>query len=221
MTGYNVINLADVLKIKDDDSQLKTEEEKRIAEKAVESINNAISAFSCPQNTDVEMFLKHKAITFAEQGIAATYLVFTPYKGYPVLIGYFTLANKYIFISDKVIDSKTLKHRISKFAERNEDLKGYQMSIPLIAQLSKNFLEGYNNLITGDELLKLACDKIAQIQIMISGKMTYVECEDKKCLIDFYTSNGFRIIGNRFLTKTEKTENDPDYLVQLIKYIKR
>jgi hypothetical protein len=221
VTGYNIVNLADVLKIRDEVSQLTTEEEKKIAERVVESINGFVSAFSCPQNQDVEMFLRQKAVTFAEQGIAATYLVFTSYQDTPVLVGYFTLANKYLSISDRVIDSKALRRKIDKYAERNEDMKAYHMAIPLIAQLGKIFLEGYNKLITGDELLKLACDKIAQIQIMLSGKMTYVECEDKKFLIDFYMSHGFRSIGNRTLTKAEKKENDPDYLVQLIKYIKR
>ncbi len=180
----------------------------------------AISAFSCPLNYDVEMFVKEKAVAFAEQGIAATYLVFTSHKGKPVLVGYFTLANKFLFIPDKSIDSKTLKKRISRFGSHSEDLKGYQLSVPLIAQLGKNFQDGYNELITGDELLKLACDRIAQIQIMISGKFTYVECEDKQCLIEFYTTNGFQRIADRTLNKLEKSNDTPAYLVQLIKYIR-
>lgn len=221
MTGYNLVNLADVIKIKAEVTQLTLEEDKETAENAFESITDAISAFSCPQNHDVETFLKQKAIAFAEQGVAATYLVFASHKGAPVLVGYFTLANKFLFIPDKTIGTKALKRRISKFGEHNEDLKGYQLSMPLIAQLGKNFSNEYNTLISGDELLKIACNTIAQIQIMISGKMTYVECEDKPCLIDFYTSNGFRRIANRTLNKSEKTEADPEYLVQLIKYIKR
>lgn len=69
--------------------------------------------------------------------------------------------------------------------------------------------------------MKLACDKIAEIQLMLSGKMTYVECEEKKSLIDFYTSNGFIRIANRKLDYVEKKEGEPAYLVQLIKYIRQ
>ena len=137
------------------------------------------------------------------------------------MVGYFTLANKTLVIPKKKIDSKTLQKRIAKFGEYNPDLRNYQLSIPLIAQLGKNFSQGYNSLITGDELLKLACDKIAEIQLMLSGKMTYVECEEKKSLINFYTSNGFIRIANRKLDSVEKKEGEPAYLVQLIKYIKK
>lgn len=220
MTGYNIVNLAEVLKIEKELQDIELVEEKERAERAVNSIMEAISAFSCPLNFDVERFLKQRAVTFAEQGIAATYLVFASHRGKSILVGYFTLANKILHIPDKSIDSKSLKKRISKFGSHEGDLKGFQLSVPLIAQLGKNFLKDYNKLITGDELLKLACDKIAQIQIMISGKFTYVECEDKTCLIDFYTANGFQRIADRALNKSEKGKDDPDYLVQLIKYIK-
>lgn len=208
MAGFNIVNLADVLKLKNE------------AEKAHDYIIKAISAFSCPLNNDVENFLKSNSITFAEQNIAATYLVFTSYKKGQVLVAYFTLSNKHLFISKKMIDSNSLRSRIAKFSTYNQDLKGYSLSIPLIAQLGKNFSDGYNELISGDELLKLACDQIKRIQIMLSGKLTYVECEDIDCLVNFYVSNGFRRIANRELNKSEKSESDKGYLVQLVKYIK-
>ena len=211
MTGYNIINLAELLKLE--------EEKDKQAENAINAIKEAISAFSCPLNIDVENFLKHKAIVFAEQAIAATYLVFTSYKEEPVLVGYFTLASKILFIPSKKIESNTLRKRIAKFGRYDEDLKGYQIAIPLIAQLGKNFLNGYNELISGDELLMLACDKIRQIQIMLSGRMTYVECEDKEKLIQFYRENGFYRIADRPLSRAERQEEGVEYLVQLIKYI--
>ena len=52
-----------------------------------------LSGFSCPKNADVELFLKQKAIDFAKQGLSITHLVMVPFKGEPVLAGYFTLAN--------------------------------------------------------------------------------------------------------------------------------
>lgn len=213
MTGYNIVNLVEVLKLQEQSDEIGTEETKTAARNAFRKIQEAISTFYCPQNPDVEQFLKLKAFDFAKQGITATYLVFAPYKRQPALVGYFSLANKYMFVPNKKIDSKTWRQRISKFGQYNDDMKGYQLSIPLIAQLGKNFHNGHNELISGDELLKLACDKIKQIQIMLSGKLAYVECEDKECLIQFYTANGFRRIANRYLAKEEKGDNDNPYLV--------
>lgn len=212
MAGFSIVNLADVLKLKN--------EKDKEAETANGKILSAISVFSCPLNKDVEYFLRNNAVTFAEQGIAATYLVFTSYREKQVLIGYFTLANKFLFIPKKNIGSETLRKRISKFGDYNEDTKGYELSVPLIAQLGKNYQDKYNNLITGDELLQMACDKIGQIQIMLSGKLAYVECEDNEYLINFYSSHGFRRIADRPVNKFEKSYSEQDYLVQLIKYIK-
>ena len=65
----------------------------------------------------------------------------------------------------------------------------------------------------------MACDQVKTVQIMLSGSLTYVECEDKQYLIDFYTENGFIRIANRTLNKSEKTTEDNKYLVQLIKHI--
>ena len=49
------------------------------------------------------------------------------------------------------------------------------MSTPLIAQLGKNYQHGYNTLITGDELLKLACDKVKEIQLSLGGRFVYLD----------------------------------------------
>ena len=72
---------------------------------------NMLSSFSCPKNKDVENFLKSKSIIFSKQGISKTHLVFTSYKGEPVLIGYFALAPKYIVIKKDSL-SKTLQKRM-------------------------------------------------------------------------------------------------------------
>lgn len=202
ITGYKTLNLSDV-----------------IGTKAEKRIDEMLSSYSCPLNKDVEEFLKSKTKEFAKQRIASTYLVVAPYKDDIVLVGYFTLANKIFSIPDKVIGSKSLRRRINKFAEHNDDTKAFTLSAPLIAQLGKNYENKYNNLITGDELLKMACDQVKTVQIMLSGSLTYVECEDKQYLIDFYTENGFIRIANRTLNKSEKTTEDNKYLVQLIKHI--
>ena len=200
MTGYKVINL-----------KLLTEE---IGEERTKEL---LSHFSSPLNEDVENFLKQKAIEFARQGISQTHLVMASYRDKPVLVGYFCLANKYITIQGNKLSS-TLKRRVRKFAMWDPVAKAYCLSAPLIAQLGKNYAGGLNTLITGDELLKIACDKVSKIQLDLGGKFVYLECEDKPALIEFYSSNGFCEFDNRKLDPDE-TGLSGEYLVQMIKYI--
>lgn len=177
-----------------------------------------LSSFDCPLNPDVEYFLKHKAITFDIQAISRTKLVFASYKNELVLVGYFTLANKDFMIPQKTL-SRKLKDRVKKFGSYYEDFKAYRISAPLIAQLGKNFSNGYNKLITGDELLKMACDCVKEVQLNIGGKIVYIECEDKPRLIDFYERNGFTIFSKRQLDKNDQQMMEGSYLLQLLRYL--
>ena len=178
-----------------------------------------LSQFSCPLDRDVEDFIHNNAIEFAKQSISSTHIITTSYKGAPVIVGYYTLANKNIIVSSNNI-SNTLKRRISKFGIYDSDQKGYRIAAPLIAQLGKNFTNGYDKLITGDELLLLACQQVAQVQEIIGGKIVYLECEDNPKLIDFYSSNGFVNFGKRQLDQDEKEFFEKDYLIQMLRYLK-
>lgn len=205
MTGYRVVNLKIL-----------------VEEIGEDTVNGILSDFSCPLNPDVEYFLQKKAIEFAKHGWAQTHLVFASYKNAWVLVGYFALANKYMQISAKRLgkSSSSVRRRISKFATFDSSLKGYILPAPLIAQLGKNYINGYNELITGDELLGEACDKIRRMQIDVGGKFAYLECEDKPKLIDFYSRNGFCEFDHRLLDRDEVDKLDGKYLVQMLKYIK-
>ena len=201
MTGYSILSLSDIISVKGE-----------------EFSRELLSSFSCPLNPDVEKFLtKRSAIEFAKQGVAQTFLVFASYKKQQVLCGYFAIANKYIAVSKKYVSTSVGK-RLGKFAR--QDIKDtYVLSAPLIAQLGKNYANGYNELITGDELLKFALEKIGQAQAIIGGKYLYVECEDKPRLLEFYESNGFVKFGERKLEKDEEEDMVGSYLVQLWKYL--
>ena len=138
-----------------------------------EEIDHIRSEFSCPYNKDVENFIKEKAVLFSKQGIAATYLVLKQYRG------------------EKNSLSNTQRRRINKFSSYDEDLRRYIVSALLIGQLAKNYANGYDRLIEGDKLLRIACDKVMQIQRISSGRFVYLECEDKPRLLEFYERNGF------------------------------
>lgn len=201
ITGYKQIYLNEMVK------ELGEEQTKRI-----------LSNFSCPLNKDVETFLRQKAIDFSKQGLAQTTLVFGSYKKELKLLGYYALANKTIIVPKKSI-SKTMSKRVSKFGSYNDMAKGYVISAPLIAQLGKNFSGDLDKVITGDELLQMACNKIIDIHRIMGGRFTYLECEDKPRLLDFYSRNGFVDFGKRKLDKDETDVMSGQYLVQMLKYL--
>lgn len=66
-------------------------------------------------------------------------------------------------------------------------------------------------------LLKLACNKIKEIQNAIGGRYVFLECEDNEKLIEFYESNGFECFGKRNLEKDEREKNKGEYLLQMLK----
>lgn len=201
MTGYIQVNLQEMLE-----------------ELGLDRTREIIVDFKNPLNLDVEEFLHYKAIEFSKQSLSRTFLVFASLKKRPVLVGYYTLANKFIHIDKKSL-SKTLRKRISKFTQFDSSINKFSLSALLIAQLGKNYANGYNNLITGDELLKLACDRVREIQYIIGGKVVYLECEDIDKLKNFYIDNGFINFGIRDLDSDEKGKFSSTYLIQMLRYL--
>ena len=131
---------------------------------------------------------------------------------------YFTIANKYIVVGNHSV-SKTTARRLRKFSMPNISDDNLVIMAPLIAQLGKNYTNDYRKLITGDELLKMAIDKVSAAQRIIGGKVVYVECEDIDILKKFYQDNGFVIFGKRRLDKDERGEMNGSHLIQLLKYL--
>ncbi len=204
MLGYTKINLRDMSEKMDP-----------------EQIKAILSDFSCPYNKDVDEFLQLKAMEFSKQQLASVYLVFASYMKKPVLVGYFALAQKYfhIDIGKNRSISTNLKKRIKKFATYDDALHKCVVSAPLIGQLGKNYKNGYDKLITGDELLQIACDTVKEGQRILGGKLVYLECEDVPSLIRFYEDNGFFSFGSRELDGDERDKIKGQYLIQMLKYL--
>ena len=181
-------------------------------------MKSILSEFYCPLNIDVESFLKNKAIEFGKQGISITQLIFKSYKDRPVLVGYFTLANKQITIDEKKL-SKSQRKRIHKFGVQDSVTKRTIIPMPLIAQLGKNYFNEYNNLINGGDLLQIAIDQAAEAQRIIGGRFIYLECEDIPRLIEFYKRNGFKSFGARDLDPDELDTFKSKRLIQMLRHI--
>ena len=190
-----------------------------VGEIGEEKTKELLSDFSCPLNPDVEIFFRDKSIYFGKQGLAQTHIVLMSYKNEPVIVGYYALASKSIEIPKRIVPSATWRKRIAKFATYDSFTSSYKLPIPLIAQLGKNYKNGHNTLITGDILLKLACDSVKEAQRVIGGKMAYLECENIDALKQFYTRNGFFEFGERELDRDEIGLVKTKTLIQMFKYL--
>lgn len=184
-----------------------------------EKTRSLLDEFECELNKDVENFIREKAIEFLKSGISKTFLVTSSFKDKQVIVGYFALTNKITKIKKSTLNSNWRK-RLNRFANKDEsDNKNFSVSLPLIGQLSKNYKNGYNTLISGDLLLKLACDKVREAQKILGGKLVFLECEDKLVLKSFYESNGFVCFGKRNLEKDERENNSGEYLLQMLCFL--
>ena len=171
-----------------------------------------LSGFSCPKNTDVERFLKKSAIEFTKKNQSVTYLVVSAED--VRLLGYFTLALKPLTIRGETVSNST-KRKLLRISELDEKSDTYTMSAYLVAQLGKNFSENGGKDITGEELLKLAWDKIKEIQYLGGGMVTFLEAENEEKLLSFYRDNRF----SQFDTRQTSGVDEPHELIQLLRLL--
>ena len=172
-----------------------------------------LSGFSSPKNKDVEHFLKKSAIEFTKKNQSVTYLVVSAED--VRLLGYFTLALKPLTVRGETV-SNTMKRKLLRISELDEKSDTYTMSAYLIAQLGKNFSESGGTEITGAELLKLAWDKIKEIQYLGGGVVTFLEAENEEKLLSFYRDNRF----SQFDTRQTTSDTDESHeLVQLLRLL--
>ncbi len=172
-----------------------------------------LSGFSCLRNPDVERFLKKSSVEFMKKNQSVTYLVFDISS--MVLVGYFTLALKPLTVRGETV-SNTVKKKLLRVSEWDEKSDTYTMSAYLIAQLGKNFTNGADKKITGEELLALAWDKIKEIQYLGGGVVTFLEAENEEKLLSFYHDNRF----SQFDTRQTASDTDEAHeLVQLLRLL--
>ena len=172
-----------------------------------------LSGFSSPKNKDVERFLKKSAIEFTKKNQSVTYLVVSAED--VRLLGYFTLALKPLTVRGETV-SNTVKKKLLRVSEWDEKSDTYTMSAYLIAQLGKNFTNGADQKITGEELLALAWDKIKEIQYLGGGVVTFLEAENEEKLLSFYRNNRFSQFDTR---QTASDAEESHELVQLLRLL--
>ena len=163
---------------------------------------------------DVERFFLEQSINFTKKNQSVTYVVLGAEDGQ--LLGYFTITVKPITVNGDSF-SNTVRKKIARVSEQDEENGNYSLSAYLIAQLGKNFKDCANEKISGEQLLGLAIEKIKELQYMAGGMVVFLETENEEKLIRFYEDqNGFK----RFDTKEVKSGTmDAHTLIQLLKVL--
>ena len=130
-------------------------------------------------------------------------------------MGYFTIALKPLTVRGETI-SNTVKKKLLRISELDNETQTYTMSAYLIAQLGKNFANEANKRITGDELLEAAWNKIEEMQYRAGGVVTFLEANNEEKLLSFYNDNRFQKFDTR---QTTSNTVEPHELVQLLRLL--
>ena len=174
-------------------------------------LNRLLADYACPHNPDVERFLHNQAIDFTKRSQSVSYLLFANID--EKLLAYFTLAIKPISVNAANF-SNTMRKKIERISEVNEQTGEYILSAYLIAQLAKNFKNGMNERITGENLLQAALDEIYSLRYKAGGTVVFLEADNVPPLLNFYETNGFKQFSVR---KRRSGGEETGKLVQLLK----
>ena len=191
--NFNVINIIDLLE--------------SVGEKEVRS---ALQEFECERNSEIEIFLKNNAIDFAKRKISVTHLILDD-NGQ--IAAYFTLTHKPSNISSLSLSKSAIK-TLSRYALLDRDSNSFNISAFLIAQFGKNSAYNGSRNISGNKLMDFCFEILESVQKQVGGGIAFLECEDKKQLLNFYQNenNRFRIFGERF------SESEGKKYIQLLRF---
>ena len=164
-------------------------------------LSSTLSSFAVPLNSEVEDFIRKKALQATKLKSSISYLVID--EDLADVVGYFTLLVKPFTIQAASLSSKN-RRLIARFAEENTEAGDYTVSVYLIAQIGKNYAIEEPLQISGGDLLNMALDKLRVAQDLVGGKLVLVEREaDRAKLLEFYNANGFRSWNGRYDKKDQ------------------
>jgi len=163
LTDYNVIPLRRVM-----------------AEYPQEYLSRIISSFSCKRDTDVESFLKDKAVMYEKKHLSRTYLIFADNSSRD-LEAYFTVA-----VSSMDVSGLECSNELQKKMNINNNLaQSY-----LIGQIGKRD-DGEKGL--GELAISSAMKMITKVNEKVGCRVIRLDC--KPSLIKYYTDKGFTYAG--------------------------
>ncbi|AEX85567.1 hypothetical protein Marpi_1157 [Marinitoga piezophila KA3] len=174
-----------------------------------ENAQKLISNFFCRKDSDIERFLKEKAIKFEKLGKSRTFFIYNEdaiKNNKFEILAYFTLAIQVLKIPDEFSGNKIKK--LDGFSSKINGKRITEIPAILIGQLGKNDL--YSSKITGDEIMQFCFSKILEGQERLGGRIIMLECKNIEYLKNFYRKYGFDLIDKDY---------DNDELLQFIKIL--
>lgn len=169
----------------------------RAGEERLLEIEAQLKEFSCVRNTDVQSFIREKAIRYERSGLSRTYLYLKTNESdgnrYSV-VAYFAIA---ITSVDFTGVSRSKRAKVlggTPGRDEQEHFGGL-----LVAQLARDD-SCDNAVIDGTELLEDCEMMIEQGRVYLGGRMLYVDCKEE--LVGFYERNGYKLL------KTVPEESD-------------
>jgi len=167
---------------------------KRLVELASEDIvSEVFSAFRCKQDSDIESFLKEKAVLFDRKGKSKTHLLLDEDElmlGNIIIVAYFSIAIQSLKIPESISISQI--RRLDGLYSKKGGEQISEVPSYLIGQLAKN--DSYKTRINGALILEYAMSIISSAEHLVGGRIVYIECRDIPMLITFYESNGFKLL---------------------------
>lgn len=156
----------------------------------MDRLEEALQAFRCSLDRDIESFLWNKAIPFIERGLCAVYLLLEEKafeNGQVKIDAYFTLSHK------SLIPAAVSKTKVRNAAGR-KDAKS--IHFVLIGQLGKYIAdtesgEGYQADVSAKEILDCAFEVIRASSSYIPCRCALVECSAEPKLHKLYRDYGF------------------------------
>ena len=154
-----------------------------------ESASTLLHTFNCCRNSDLESFLREKAITHEKSHKSRTYLFVDGYGHRDSsVVAYISLAIHTMDIRN--ISSATLKKKLHGiyYPPASNDCK--PVPCYLIGQLAKN--DSHARSMNGDELITTAIRLISLAQSQVGGRFIKLDCQDEPRLLELYERHGFR-----------------------------
>lgn len=147
-----------------------------------EEINDILANFSCPLDKNIEEFIRNKAYDFEYHDLSRTFLIYCEDE----LCGIFSLA-----MSEVNVDSSLTRKEKKELFGTTYSL-GKRIPAHLIGQIAKNYHNGNDKLIRGDQILDFAKNYVILANELTPAPVIRVDCFDKKELTSFYEKGGFK-----------------------------
>lgn len=150
----------------------------------------------CTKDSDIETFLKHRAVEFEKLGKSRTFLIYDEDESAEFkILAYFTLSIQILKVPDEFSN-----RQIKGLDGYNAKIRGNRITeFPtiLIGQFGKN--EFYDDSgFSGDELMGYCLSTIFEGQTKLGGRIIMLECQDIPYLIDFYGRYGFERLDRNY-----------------------